>query len=558
MLPRSMSSTNQPNSEQQSQPIGESRLGEVARDQLAQLQLGIDVANVGLGKVDYSSGIFELTEQAAQIYGLGDQPVTCTRDELHATFHPEDRVWLMRDISAFLSPEGTGRMSCQHQIVHEGGEVRWVEVRKQVFFVRTGDQIRPTHGILAARDITDQKDIESRLVQAKKQAEAASQSKSAFLANMSHEIRTPMTAILGYTDLALEQVSEPDTVSNLKTIKRNGIFLLDIINDILDLSKIEAGKLEVQREPFEPVRLIHDVVSIMNVRAIEKGLQLSFDIDSRIPRTIQSDPKRLKQILVNLVGNAIKFTELGCVRIQAQCDLSDQPRQRKLLAVSVSDTGLGLATDEIERLFEPFVQGDSGITRDFGGTGLGLAISQRLASMLGGRVECESEKGVGSTFTCFVDIGQANHTPIPPTPHSEDAQIDADERAIQLDATVLIVDDRRDIRFLTSRLLTRVGAAVEEASDGIEAMEKVQSSASRGGSFDLIVLDMQMPRLDGYQVARRLRQSGFDKPIIALTAEAMDGDAQRCLDCGCDAYASKPIDARQFVSLVHKHLRRIR
>ncbi|MEL6108448.1 MAG: response regulator, partial [Planctomycetota bacterium] len=367
--------------------------------------------------------------------------------------------------------------------------------------------------------------------------------------------RTPMTAILGYTDLILEKVSDPETVSNLKTIKRNGVFLLDIINDILDLSKIEAGKLEVQRESFEPVRLIHDVVSIMNVRAIEKGLQLSFDIDSRVPRTIQSDPKRLKQILVNLVGNAIKFTERGYVRIQAQCDRSNEQGEQRLFAVSVSDTGLGLAIDEKERLFEPFVQGDSGTTRDFGGTGLGLAISQRLASMLGGRVECQSEQGVGSTFTCFVQIGQSNNdTPSDKGPFSEEERIGTDEPLVQLNATVLIVDDRRDIRFLTSRLLTRVGATVEEASDGIEAMEKVQSGVSTGKTFDLIVLDMQMPRLDGYQVAKRLRQSGFEKPIIALTAEAMDGDAQRCLDCGCDAYASKPIDAARFVRLVHKYL----
>ena len=376
-----------------------------------------------------------------------------------------------------------------------------------------------------------------------------------------------MTAILGYANLLTDLVEKDEAKEHLRTIRRNGDYLLEIINDILDLSKIEAGKFEVDVELFDPARLIEDVRSVMEVRASEGGLTLEVDYETLIPTQINSDPKRLKQILINLVGNAIKFTREGSVRIRVSYRQSS-------LRFEVIDTGIGMTQEQSDKLFKPFSQGDASVSRHFGGTGLGLAITRRLTDLLGGRVHAESEYGTGSRFTVtipvedVVDIVLAKPRMVIPSQFPTSTSVSQ-----FINAHILVVDDRRDIRFLSKRLLTKAGATVVEAEDGLLAVSHIanlltkrrgpcgnakmktdgRQSAMHECLPDLVLLDMQMPNLDGYQTARKLRELGYVGPIVALTADAMQGDMNLCIDAGCNDYLSKPIDADRLVEMV-KHL----
>ncbi|MDA8743564.1 ATP-binding protein [Rubripirellula amarantea] len=388
-------------------------------------------------------------------------------------------------------------------------------------------------------------------------AQLANASKSEFLANMSHEIRTPMTSILGYAELMADLVENKEALGYLSTIRRNGDFLLGIINDILDLSKIEAGKLDIDIERFDPARVIEDVRSIMDVRADENGLSLDVDYSSSVPRLIESDAKRLRQILINLVGNAIKFTKQGGVKIKV--DFAKRPSEREPslksaageLRISIIDSGIGISLEQRKRLFQPFSQGDSVITQQFGGTGLGLAISQRLALMLGGEIAVSSKVDEGSTFTLSIATGDVSDksSSKPKVNHESSTEIET-QGDLRIDANVLIVDDRRDIRFLSKHIVTQAGGKVTEAEDGVLAVATVKDAIAKGDKFDLILLDMQMPNMDGYQTARILRKLGYLGPIIALTADAMQGDMNKCLEAGCNDYLSKPIDKSKMIEMV--------
>ncbi len=390
------------------------------------------------------------------------------------------------------------------------------------------------------------------------EAQQASKSKSAFVANMSHEIRTPMTSILGYAELMSDLVENEEALRYLSTIRRNGDFLLAIINDILDLSKIEAGKLDIDIERFDPVRMIEDVRSIMEIRANEKGLSLSVHYLNEIPKSIESDPKRLKQILINILGNAIKFTMQGCVRIvvrfseiQSLAGRLDDAAAGQL-CIEVIDSGIGMTHKQQERLFKPFSQGGSLITQQFGGTGLGLAISQRLASMLGGKISVDSAPDKGSTFTLRIATGESkDKTLIQPPMRTEPKSQVEPRKEVELDCHILIVDDRRDIRFLSKHIVTSAGGKVSEAEDGVQAIETVRRAASEGIEFDVILLDMQMPNMNGYDTAFALRELGYTNPIIALTADAMQGDMTKCLAAGCNNYLSKPINRAELLRMLH-------
>ncbi|WP_372720722.1 PAS domain S-box protein, partial [Novipirellula sp.] len=442
---------------------------------------------------------------------------------------------------------GNANFDEEFRILRADGSVRWIAgVGEQVLT----DKGEPKRILGLIWDITEQRELQDSLQEARAQAEAASDSKSEFLANMSHEIRTPMTAILGYTDLIAEQIQHPEALEHVRTIRRNGDFLLDIINDILDLSKIEAGKLDIAPERFAPNRLIEDVRSIMEVRASEGGLNLDVDYEGKIPSEVVSDPKRLKQILINLVGNAIKFTPSGEVRLR----IRHQPEDRRL-RIDIIDTGIGMKPEQKARLFKPFTQGDSSVTRHFGGTGLGLAISQRLAKMLGGTITVDSTEGQGSTFSLTIATGDIQGVDmIKPMAMIQPNPDEAPIASITLDCSVLVVDDRRDIRFLTKSLLTKAGATVDEAEDGEVAIKKVQALIGKDQSYDLILLDMQMPKLDGYQTAEQLRRMGFSAPIIALTADAMQGDMSRCIEQGCNDYLSKPIHKATMLQMVSRYV----
>lgn len=414
------------------------------------------------------------------------------------------------------------------------------------------------------REIAQHKQTAAELTKAQEAAQSASLAKNEFLANVSHEIRTPMTAILGFTDVLLGNVEQPEAVEAARTIERNGAFLLEIIDDILDLSKIEAGKLKLEHRPCSPQQILNDVVELMRVRADAKGLCLEVAHEGPLPATIYTDPTRLRQILINLLGNAIKFTETGSVRVAVR--LVDQTGAEPKLRFDVTDTGIGIRDDRLVHLFTPFTQGDSSMHRQYGGSGLGLAISKRLAEMLGGTITVSSQPGKGSTFTATVRTGPLDDQLwLPAAWDSEDlpsSEATVSEQPIQLNCRVLLAEDGPDNQRLLSFLLKKAGAEVTVAENGRIAVEKALSWRKHHGDpaerFDMILMDMQMPVMDGYEATRRLRREGHWGPIVALTAHAMTDDRQKCLNAGCDDYVTKPVDRQHLLTVLASVLTRAR
>jgi signal transduction histidine kinase/ActR/RegA family two-component response regulator len=401
------------------------------------------------------------------------------------------------------------------------------------------------------------------LAVAKEQAEAFSRCKTEFLANMSHEIRTPMTAILGYADVLMDEgdlSQAPESrIEAIFTIKRNGEHLLRIINDILDLSKIEAGKMTVESVACSPIQLLTDVDSLMRVRAEAKGIALRVECAGELPESIHSDPTRLRQILVNLVGNAVKFTSRGAVCVIARLVRGERPS----LEFDVVDSGVGMTAEQTQRLFQPFSQADASTTRSFGGTGLGLVISKRLAEMLGGDVAVvKTEPGVGTTFRFTLAIGSLAGVPMIATQGGVSnfvkAQVPAipNTSVIQLTrCRILLAEDGVDNQRLIAFVLRKVGAEVVTVENGQLAVDAALAADEQGRRFDVILMDMQMPVMDGYQAVALLRAKRYRGPIIALTAHAMSGDREKCLGVGCDDYATKPIDRDALIEQIARWAR---
>jgi signal transduction histidine kinase len=400
--------------------------------------------------------------------------------------------------------------------------------------------------------------------QARQRAEDANRSKSEFLANMSHEIRTPMTAILGYADLLSEDDLDSSThhqrVEYCETIKRNVEQLLAILNDILDISKIEVGRLEIERVPTDVTQLALEVISVLSSQAHAKRLRLEYVSHTKLPTAIQTDPMRLRQILINLVGNALKFTEVGGVVLTASVEEAETLRLR----FDVSDTGIGIAPDQSGNIFGAFQQGDSSTTRKFGGTGLGLQIGKRLAEMLGGDISFRSELGKGSVFSVTIDTGIRAALPaqgsatlvrsLPPMAAGNQGLVERPLRGVR----ILLAEDGQDNQRLITFYLQKAGAEVQIVDNGRLAVEALCVGGSLSGALlpsmpvDLILTDMQMPEMDGYLATQTLRAKGCRLPIVALTAHAMAGDAERCLAAGCDGYAAKPIDRAQLIDICRR------
>ena len=444
----------------------------------------------------------------------------------------------------------------KHQLAD--GQQRWIE--------RTKSALRDADGQIVGVqllfwDVTDREQalIDSR--EARDAADAANRSKSDFLANMSHEIRTPMNGILGMTDLVLDTQLTPTQREYLQMSQESGENLLAIINDILDFSKIEAGHLELDPTPFAPHDSLGDAVSSLRIRAQTKGLELTFSVAPEVPQMLEGDLGRLRQVLVNLIGNAIKFTDRGEVVLDVSCQSKSQ--STCTLLFSVRDTGIGIPADKQARIFEDFQQADRSTTRSHGGTGLGLAISSQLVKLMGGRIEVDSAPGRGSTFHFTVDFPIINSTDQEQTPNAP--VLDVASNPLRSDAPtqkavsplesvrVLVAEDNKVNQTLVMRLLEKLGCQVTVVENGKQALAALSEN-----EFDIILMDVEMPEMDGMsatmEIRRREQDSKQHTPIVAVTAHAIVGDHERCLACGMDDYLSKPLRINEIKAMLTKIL----
>jgi len=423
------------------------------------------------------------------------------------------------------------------------GSLQDVTVRK------LADQAREEM-LLALRSQTELAERRAEeLEHAREVAESSSRAKSEFLANMSHEIRTPLGAVLGYAELiASGGVGDAERAEAAAIVERNGAQLVAILDDVLDISKIEAGELVVESQPTDPRRLIDDVAALFAPRAAQRGVALVVAHGPELPALLSTDPVRLRQVVSNLVGNALKFTQRGSVRVETRASpLADGLLQ---LAVHVIDTGIGIPDSQQERIFDVFTQADGSTTRRFGGTGLGLAICRRLTRRLGGDVVVESRVGEGSRFTATFTCVPLE---APPAVDDVTAALPRTAPHAQLAGlTVLLVDDGADNRRLISAVLAHAGAHVETAENGRIALERYDEVRSAGRHVDIVLMDMQMPELDGYGATRELRRRGAYVPIVAVTAHAMPGDREACMEAGCSDYLTKPVDRRALVAMCRR------
>jgi PAS domain S-box-containing protein len=514
----------------------------------AHVRSALDTLAEGLLVIDHKQQIVLANHAFASLLG--------TRTDAILGRHVSKLGWIRRDDS-----DGAGALPWERALADRSVQQNvMMSLRDAKSVLRTfivncspvlGGGDRPRGVLVSLDDVTQLEAQRAEIHAAKEEAVAANQAKSEFLANMSHEIRTPMNAILGFTE-ALQRGYASGAAKQekyLATIHASGVHLLQLINDVLDLSKVESGHMEVERIPLAPVRIVQDVIAVLAGKAGEKDVELRLELPGRVPETIQSDPTRLRQILTNLVSNAIKFTQRGAVRIVIRSD----PGTPSTLAFDVIDTGIGIAQSQLEAIFDPFVQADASVTRRFGGTGLGLSISRKFARLLGGDIRVQSRPGEGSTFTVTVDRGSIDGVrllePADALARAETPEA-RDVTGWRLPAArVLVVDDGEENREFVQLVLEQIGVTVEGAKDGREGVEK-----ALGGHFDAVLMDIQMPVMDGITAAKRLRERGFVRPIIALSANAMQGAERECLDAGFTSFATKPIDIDTLVATLGEAL----
>jgi signal transduction histidine kinase/ActR/RegA family two-component response regulator len=476
----------------------------------------------------------------AWVYYHAPVRIPASVDGWEARIHAEDLPAVRRAVRDHL--EGGGRLDVLARVQALRGEYRWFRARAAVQRDARGRPIRIAGSL---QDVSAEKGAEQALGAALQAAEAAAQVKSAFLAQMSHELRTPMTSVLGFAeDLLDPELSLADRHFTLRMILRGGKHQLRLINDVLDLSKIEAGKLQVELSQESPFELLDSVESLMRGLAQEKALNLQFEYVTKMPESIRSDATRVRQILINLVGNALKFTEKGTILVLVRF----QNELRPELEFTIVDSGIGMSREQIARVFDSFVQADASTSRRYGGTGLGLSISKKLAQLLGGDILASSTPGSGSIFRVLIPTG-----PIDPMRLlSPDEFLLERKKASEivaspfvperpLDCRILYAEDTETNQRLVQRILEKAGARVTIAIDGREAVSRAMEAIEQNDPYQVILMDMQMPVMDGLEACRTLRGRGVETPIIALSASILESDRERCQEAGCNDFAEKPI-----------------
>ncbi len=533
---------------------------QAAQSARQRLELAIRSANLGLWEWHMPSDFVSVDPTWLEHLGYRPGEVSLRRRAWLALIHPDDVPAVRRAVKTHIATNQF--IAAEFRLRKRSGEWIWVQsLGRSIERDQRGRVLRLT-GVV--HDISGRKRTEVELARAKDAAEAASRAKSQFLANMSHDIRTPMTAILGYIDLIASECggvcrfAKTHIREYLGTISRNADHLMRLINDILDFSKIEAGTLELDRQRCSLFEIVEDALQWVRNLAHRKKIALDCVWEPGHPEQIVTDPVRLRQVLVNLLGNAVKFTDQGGVRLRVA---TAAHHGRACLLFEVADTGIGIAPPDMSKLFQPFSQVEQSHSRRFEGSGLGLAISRRLSHLLGGEIEAESELGRGSRFSLFLPIEAVGAAPTAdsttiatPKPAVEATNQRAKKiKDVLCGVRVLLAEDGIDNQRLFTRVLNLAGAEVVVAENGEEAVAQAHAADTAGTPFDVVLMDMQMPLLDGYSATERLRGAGYQRPIIALTAHALADDRQRCLAAGCDDYLAKPVQFDRLVDTVKRY-----
>lgn len=494
----------------------------------AVLRLSLD------GVCDYAS------PSSQQVFGIDHRLMV--GNQFITGFHPDDDERVKGEFADLAAGRcDRVRIAFRSASLVKKGVFEWLEANCGL--VRDPETGEPRAIIASLRNINETKRLETELLEARDRAEAAVVAKSAFLANMSHEIRTPMNGVIGFTELALAGEIDPEQRQQLEMIAESGRAMLRLLNDLLDYAKIESGQMTVAMEPLDLRHKLRGALRLMEPVAIQKGLALELEVDDQVPTWFKCDPLRLRQIVLNLVGNALKFTEFGGVTVRAEADVDGRE-----LSITVKDTGIGIPADQLDFVFENFTQADATIARRYGGTGLGLPICAELAKLLGGRLAVESSVGVGSSFTLILPL-VACEAPGPEI--APDGEIPAEKpwRA----ARILVAEDNKINQQLTLAMLDKIGYRAELAEDGHQAVEMALRVHGTAEAFDIVLMDVQMPNLDGLQATRKLREAGVTAsalPIVALTANAYQDDIAACRDAGMQAHVAKPLRLRDLQAIM--------
>ncbi len=502
-------------------------------EQNRMLELAEATAHIGHWHLNLATDEIRWSDEVHRLHGLilGNTP---TLEKAIEFYHPDDRSIVEQSIETAVATHQPYQFTAR--LVTDGGELRHVEVRGRV---EINEDEQPSAVIGVIIDRTDETLMRERLLETIEDARAADKAKSSFLANMSHEIRTPMNGVIGFTELALAEEKEPEQKRRLQMIADSGNAMLRLLNDLLDFAKIEAKQMAIVSEPTDLRHTLRSCQRLMEPVAQSHDLQLTLDIDPEIPPRVLVDKMRLRQVVLNLIGNALKFTQGGEVRISASVSRSRSDNLDRLF-VSVTDTGIGIAADRLQSIFEKFTQADDTTARRYGGTGLGLPISAELAALMGGELRVESKLGRGSTFVLSLPLEESSET-MRCSPVAEKL-IENCGHAVRL--TILVAEDNPINQELTMAMVEKAGHDCVMVPDGRKAVEAALKASRDGKPYDMVLMDMQMPELDGLQAARAIRDAGIDAetmPILAVTANAYADDIERCIEAGMQAHLAKPL-----------------
>ncbi|MEO5364099.1 MAG: ATP-binding protein, partial [Magnetococcus sp. DMHC-8] len=490
----------------------------------------------GLLVIDGQERITFINPTALALLGWDESAVIGR--EVHALLHTDDRLCPVAHCPIRAVME-TGQIVNREEMWFRCRHGHALPVRVVASPIVRGGAVQGV--VVAFRDITERKRIEEHLRQAKEQAEQAARAKGEFLAAMSHEIRTPMNVVLGMSEMLLETDLDPVQRRFAQIMHHSGKALLGVINDVLDFSRIEAGGITLAEIAFSPRQVVEETARLMQIAAEEKGLLLEVDLSDDLPAAVMGDDGRIRQVLINLLGNSIKFTHQGRVGV----GLARHPDEADFLLYRVVDTGIGIAPDQIGQVFERFTQADAGITRQYGGTGLGLTIARHLVALMGGRIWVVSQVGQGSQFFFMLPLRPAT---LPAAPAWVESSVATGTRSLR----ILLAEDVEENQVLFEAYLTQTPHRLVMVNDGLEAIARVQEA-----TFDVVVMDVQMPKMDGYTATRWIRQWEQETgrapvPVIALSAHAMEGEMERSRQAGCTQYLSKPIRKKALLDLLHQ------